>query len=1637
MNRPRKSESVKRSAAKRSAAKPAAPKTAAPKALGGALARAVLAALKGDRAPAQARAFAEQAAVDAAPDDLPELTSAELAANLADFWRFGERRRGHAPVIRVTPAIGRRGGLDRLEVVQDDAPFLVDSIMGEIADQGLSVRALFHPIVEMRRDRAGYRGETGELRRESMIQVILDPIGADREAALVRGVAETLKDVRAAVEDFPAMLALMGRTQAELQASGKASDEDMAFLSWLQAREFVFLGGRIYEYPRLPNGDYAADEPLYQAKDGLGVLRDPSRHVLRRAQEPAVLTADVKERLLVDPPLTVAKSNVRSRVHRRGYMDYVGVKRYDAEGRPSGEVRFVGLFTAEAYDEPTSAVPLIREKVARAMARADAAPGGHNEKRLRNIVENHPRDELFQMTEDELLHQALGILHLYDRPRVKLFERRDPFDRFASVLLYLPRDHYNSDLAAKAGEILARAYRGRISAAYPSFSDAPLARVYYIVGFPPKDHNWPDLKALEAQVAEAARTWEDRFEDAVRASGRGPDEVSATLARYGEAFPAGYRDRFAPAEAIADLAVIEAMGAHQDLAVRAYRAPSDTALQFRFKFYRRGVPAPLSDVLPILENMGLRALAEAGFPVVRPGEAAIWVHDFEIEDPRGARLVFADIKQVFEDAVVAVWQGRTENDGFNRLVMEISLSWREVALVRALARFRQQSGFDPTQRVQEEALAAHPEVARLILELFQVKFDPAQKASLEKRRERAAAVMAQIEEALQAVESLDEDRVLRRLARLVGAIQRTNYHQPGADGAPKAYISFKVASGELPDLPAPRPFREIFVWGVNVEGVHLRFGPVARGGLRWSDRRDDFRTEVLGLVKAQQVKNAVIVPVGSKGGFYPKQLPKGGSLDAIRAEGVAAYKTFLSGLLDITDNLAPDGAVIHPQDVVVHDGDDPYLVVAADKGTATFSDIANGVAEDYGFWLGDAFASGGSAGYDHKAMGITARGAWEAVKRHFRELGKDIQTEPFTVVGCGDMSGDVFGNGMLLSKEIRLLAAFDHRDIFLDPDPDAAKSWAERRRMFDLPRSSWQDYDKKLISRGGGVFSRSLKAVPVSAPVKAMLGITADSLAPADLINAILKAPAELLYLGGIGTYVKARHEANADVGDKANDAVRINGDELRVKVIGEGANLGLTQAGRIEFAEKGGRIDTDAIDNSAGVDTSDHEVNIKILTGMLERSGELTRKRRDTLLQSMTGDVAEHVLEHNYDQTLALSLMEMDSAGELEPHAQFMAELEAKGRLDRAVEGLPDRGQIAERLAARQGLTRPELAVLLAYGKLELKREIVASDAPDDPWFEAVLEDYFPKAMRKFDGPMRRHRLRREIIATVIANDIVNRCGPSFASRVGPTAGADARALATGYEAAKSALDFEAVWAEVEALDGKAPAAGQMALFRRLASTLRGATFWLARRATRERLDVAPLIKRYGPGLAALLKLTPTILSPVEQAQVEARTAQLTAAGAPEGLARRIAALQPLTTAADLVDLAEASSWPLPNVARLYHAAGEAFGFDRVRQAAGAYSVGDTFERTALRRLIEDLLTQQAELTRGLMAFAGSAQAGADAGQAHDTAASWRALRREKADAARRTIDEIEASGGPWSFAKLTIANAALRELAEAVRKR
>jgi glutamate dehydrogenase len=1563
--------------------------------------------------------FLAQVHSHCAADELAEMVLPDLAALLVDFWAFGERRRSEETKVRLVAARGADGrplGRQVLEAVVADSPFIVDSVMGELVAAGATVLAMFHPLVEVARDGRGKRTAEGAPHRESMLHVLIEPLDEARAEAVLQGVRAALADLKAAVDDFPEMVALMGRTIAELEqatASNEAADEALAFLRWLEAERFVFLGARVYDYPARPGRRMPVEHSL-------GVLRDPDRAVLRDSSDPALRGAEGPR---ADEPLVVAKANMRSRVHRRAYMDYVGVKRYDEDGRPCGEVRFVGLFTSEAYDQPVEAVPFIRRKMARVLIRSGTDISSHNGRRLRNILETYPRDELFQIGEDELSSIAQKIMHLYDRPRLRLFARPDPFDRFFSILLFVPRSRYSEILAEQAGRILAHAWGGRVSALYPQFSDAPLALVHYIIGVEPGAHLKPDLKAVEAEVLEASRTWEDRFDAALRAADLPPTRKAEAAQGYRAAFPPGYRDSFDADEALADVAVLESLKTGGPIRVRAYRRPDDGPLDFRIKLYRRGEAAALSDVMPIIERMGLRALSERGFSVAPAGGAApVWVHEIEVEAP-GPDLAFDEVKAPFEDAFLAVWSGLTENDGFNRLVLELGVGWREAALVRALARYRQQTGLDPSQAVQEAALSAHPGVARLILDLFRTRLDPAIRASVAQRSELAEAIFGEILEALQAVDSLDEDRVLRRLALLVRALQRTNYYQQDAQGRPKAHISFKVASQTLDDLPAPKPFREIFVWSPEVEGVHLRFGPVARGGLRWSDRRDDFRTEVLGLAKAQQVKNAVIVPVGAKGGFYPKALPKTGSPEQIRAEGVKAYTTFLHGLLDITDNLDPSGKVIPPKGVVRQEGDDPYLVVAADKGTASFSDIANRISEDYGFWLGDAFASGGSAGYDHKEMGITARGAWEAVKRHFREMGKDIQAEPFTVVGVGDMSGDVFGNGMLLSRQIRLLAAFDHRHVFLDPDPDPEVSFKERERLFALPRSSWADYDASLISEGGGVFPRTAKTVTLSAEARAMLGIGAETLTIAEVLTAILKAEAELLYLGGIGAYVKGPAESHADVGDKINDPIRVDGTDLRVKVVGEGANLGVTQAGRIAFARAGGRIDTDAIDNSAGVDSSDHEVNIKILLGAVERTGGLTRKARDKLLKSMTEQVAAHVLRHNYDQTLALSLMEAAAPLDLDGQAHFMTDLVAAGRLDRRVEGLPGPAAVAELAKAGQGLSRPELAVILAYGKLELSREIVESAAPDDPVFEATLKAYFPTQLGRFGPELAAHPLRRQIIATVLANRIVNRVGPTFAPRLRAATNCDTRGVVIAFEAARRIFRLDDLWTEIDALDGKVAAAVQTRLYLDVSQAWRRQTYWLARRVVDAGVGVTPLVEAYQGAADALRKAGPELFSPFERDRVEARAAEAVSAGAPETLARAVSALAPLTATTDVADMAEATGWTALQAGRAYHQVGAAFGFDRLRAAAGSLGRTDAFERRAVRRVIEDLLSQQAAIAADAIRLAGKAKA--------DPVEAWSADRGELIAAARRTLTDVEAADGGWTFAKLTVAAGALRELA------
>ena len=1575
--------------------------------------------------PAQAD-FAAQCLEDYDGEELSDLKPVILAGLMAEV--FTESLSAQGKIIKtIKPVMDGKGqptGYDVLCITQDDAPFIVESLIAELIDQGVQIRALFHPVIGI--ESPGSHPEA----KLSVVMVILNHIGAEKQSVLMEGLEACLSDLRLAVIDFPKMLGLVDQELSAMEALLKnikigieaaTIQEDIDFLKWLHADHFVFLGAKGYVYPRDDNGGYLPEEPLVQLQQGYGVLRDVTRPVLRRTSEPAILSKQMLRQMSVSNPITVAKANLKSKVHRRTYMDYVGIKRYGADGQPSGEIRFVGLFTSEAYDRPVFEVPLIRRKAEHVLSEAQSqgwGRGGHNEKRLKNILEAYPRDELYQMSEGDLLRIARGILHLADRPRVRLFTRKDPFDRFISVLFYLPRDKYQVSVQQSVGQALAKAYDGRVSATYAHVGDQILSFIHYIIGVTPNDHLDPDIETLEAEIENLTRAWPERLESRVTESG----ENNLDWRQWAEAMPLSYRERFSLDEAATDIVQLQALTTQAPLSLRAYRRENQDR-GFCFKIYNRSdTILALSDILPLLDNMGLRTIEEYGYALHSWALGQHWVHEFVIALPSEHDKPFDEFAPEFVDTIMAIFEGRTENDGFNALCLA-GHSWREVALIRTLCRYRGQSGLDPSVSVQQDALCCNPDVVRALLAVFEQKFTLSG-GDVVKRKDGVEAAFAEVESLLRAVTSLEHDRVLRRLAGLIGAITRTNFYQTNPEGQPKPYISVKIQSRDLADLPEPKPYREIFVWAPHVEGVHLRFGPVARGGLRWSDRREDFRTEVLGLVKAQQVKNAVIVPVGSKGGFFPKQLPRGGSPDAIRTEAIRAYKTFLSGLLDLTDNLGAKGEIIMPPDTMIWDDPDPYLVVAADKGTATFSDIANAVSADYGFWLGDAFASGGSVGSDHKVMGITAKGAWEAIKRHFREIGKDIQSETFTCAGVGDMSGDVFGNGMLLSRKTLLVAAFDHRDIFIDPNPDPESSFLERERLFALPRSSWQDYDKTKISKGGGVFSRSLKSIPLSPEIKALLDLQVSEISPFELMSAIMKARVELMYFGGIGTYIKAASETHVSVGDKANDALRVDSQDVRATVIGEGANLGITQAGRIALAQNGARLNTDAIDNSAGVDCSDHEVNIKILLGQLVTAKTLSMSDRDRLLASMTDEVAHHVLAHNYAQTLCLSLQERSSYDDNMSAQKFMSWLEGRGRLDRKVEGLPTNAILEARRANNAGLYRPELAVITAYAKLTLFDDLVATKAPDDPAMIEVLTDYFPHALHAYKEPIKKHRLHREIIATVMANHMVNIMGPSFGIRLQTAAGVDAGCLMLCFEATQRLFGLKALWARVSALDTLVPDGAQKALYAEIAAFARRQTYWLARKYGSRLQSLEIIESAYGAGVSALLSTNADMLSASEAGRVAARRDHFFKLGIGVELAADVAILGALTAATDLIDLANMTGAKPEQAAKAYFCIGERFGIDRLRSGAQSHYSTDEWDRLATRRLAEELFAEQRSLTLKIM----------KSGKSDPEAAVkvWCDKFVALITPWDRLLSEIE-GGAPsetaWSFAKLTIANAALRE--------
>lgn len=1550
----------------------------------------------------------DRVAQEAVTERTPGLNRSDLQALFETFADWAASVADDQQAVRVRLCKGADGEtVPRavLEAVSPDMPFIVDSLLNQCSELGLEVKALFHPII---------REPDG--RKRSAIQIHLPPLpGVDAET-LTANARQILTDVQIAVSDYHDMRAAMGEEVARLRAlehlEADEKAETIAFLEWLTDEHFVFLGRRQYVFPCGSDGHVLPEEPEMVEGSNLGLLRDETLNVLHRSSEPAVITPAVGSFLQRPTPLIIAKSTIVSRVHRRVFADYVGIKHYDGQGRVNGETRFMGLFTAEAYNEPVRTIPLLRRRMDNIIAASGASPMGHTAKSLGNIIETWPRDELFQCDDATLTPMMLGAQQLVGRPRSRLFLRWDEFNRFATAVVFVPRESYDTTLRRRIAALLETEIGGRVTRFEPRFEETPLTRVLFNISLSP-GHQRPDPETLERTIADYARTWDDAFRtevlehDAIAPVGR------SALAFAGS-FNAAYREAFTPAEAIIDVGEMRHLSRDVPVRLRAYRKDGDAPDKLRAKIYARPGAIPLSDCVPIFENMGLRVQFETGYPL-RPSKKPVddapdvyWVHDLYMWTPTGDAIDLAQISETLRDTFAAIWNGLAENDGVNRLVVTAGASWRECALIRTLSAFRHQTGVDPGRLTRIDAVNAHPGLMRLILELFAVRFDPGLDLDLETRAARGAAIRASIEDGLEQVEVLDEDRVIRRLADLVLAITRTTYYQDETS----SLIAIKIASQDVEALPEPKPYREIFLASPTVEGVHCRFSRVARGGLRWSDRRDDFRTEVLGLVKAQQVKNAVIVPSGSKGGFYPKQLPSPTDRDAYREAGTAAYRDFIHGLLSLTDNLV-NGAVHHPARTVVWDGDDPYLVVAADKGTATFSDTANEISLSQGFWLGDAFASGGSAGYDHKKMGITARGGWEAVKRHFRERGKDIQSQPFTVIGVGDMSGDVFGNGMLLSRQIRLLAAFNHMHIFIDPDPqDPARLWEERKRLFEKPRSTWADYDTDLISAGGGVFDRSAKSITLSEEMKHLTGLSIDRATPNDLVRALLSAEAELLWFGGIGTYVKASGESHTAAGDRANDAIRVDASDLKVHVVGEGANLGMTQAARIEFALANGHINTDAIDNSAGVDSSDHEVNIKILAAEAIRRGDLSHGERNSLLSSMTDDVAAHVLAHNYDQTGALSLAAAQALGDHNALERLMVDLEQRGVLDRGLEGLPSTADMAARADSEQPLTRPELSVLLAWSKITAFDDLVASNVPDDPALAETVAAYFPKAIRGLGAAIAAHRLKREILATMISNRVLDTLGPAAMQRLREGTGAGNATLCSRFEIARTVLSAGEYLEAVATLDNQVPATVQTELHLTLSNALSRATEWLV--LNRPDMTIDDGIGAFHAPLDAFKAALRETSSPFIGARIERQARTLQDAGVPVGLAQWGGALPHFAEGLRLVPVAEDGGYDMADVAAASFHIGDQLRLDRLAdQAREAANKATYWDRIATRRMIDDLAGLQIRATQDALASGG--------------ARPWLAAREHARHALMAQLRELSA-GHSWSFARFALATDAFR---------
>ena len=1561
-------------------------------------------------------------------EDLEVRAPADLAGAALAHLAGGARRRSGAPWVRVfNPDLASDGFASVhtvVLVVCDDMPFLVDSLGMALNQSGHAIHLIVHPVLAVARDGRGRLKRLGAepaagTRLESWQLFEIDrEIDPARLAELEARLRVTLGDVGVAVADWQEMRRRARELAAELGTRSlplASADvlEGRTLLEWMENNHFTFLG---YRHAKLQRGR-GTDRLSPTPGTGLGILRDGHRG---RPAKPTELTGAVREHARDRELLVITKANSLSTVHRAAYLDYVGIKTFDARGEVDGEHRFLGLWTSTAYSRSPRDIPVLRHKVQKVIAHFGLNPSSHDGKAVLHVLETYPRDELFQASTQDVIRIVRGIVNVYDRQQVRLFVRRDAFHRFWSCLLFVPRDRYDTETRHRIESIVREAFAGTAIDSQVQLSESVLARVHLVVHASP-DAPVPDPAMLERRIAAAVLTWTDGLRTALTER-HGEAEALRLLGRHRDALPAAYREDTAPTEAVVDLGELESLLREPgSLHLRLYRPSGAAAARVNLKLYRTGRPMAISDVLPTLENLGLRLISERPYELNGlAGADSGWIQDFELEQSTGVAIDLDSDGPRLRDAIAAVWRGQAENDGFNRLVLAADLTWREATVLRAYARWCLQTGIPFSQGYIQSVLAANAKTAGRLARLFVAQFDP---ALAPKRREAEAARLKRaIEGDLAQVARLDEDRILRALKAAIDATLRTNYFQLGRTSPSKPYLSLKLDPARIPGLPEPRPVYEIWVYSPRVEGVHLRKGKVARGGLRWSDRYEDFRTEILGLMKAQNVKNTLIVPVGAKGGFVCRRLPA--ARDEVQREVVACYQDFIRGLLDLTDNIV-DGRVVPPERTVRRDPDDTYLVVAADKGTATFSDVANAIAREYGFWLDDAFASGGSAGYDHKKMAITARGAWECVKRHFRELGVDTQSQEFTVAGIGDMGGDVFGNGLLRSKHMRLVAAFNHQHVFIDPDPDAAKGFRERERLFRLPRSTWADYDRKALSKGGGVWSRAEKALKLSAEAQALLGLDGESFPPNDVVRAILKLPADLLWNGGIGTYVKATDETHAQVGDRANDAVRVDGRELRCKVVGEGGNLGFSQRGRIEYALHGGRINTDFVDNSGGVNCSDVEVNIKIGLALAARRRGLRRPARDRLLARMTDDVSALVLRNNYLQSQAISLIEARARTALGEHAHVIRALERGADLDRALEFLPSDEQIQERLQQGRGLTRPELAIVLSYSKIWLYNQIIQSDVPEDAYLSNELDRYFPAAIRaKYGDLLREHPLRREIIATATTNSLANRMGPVFALRAQEDTGAGIGAIARAFAIAREATGMRELWGDVEALDNRVPAAVQYEMTARSTRVLRHATYWVLAHRDRD-LDVERVVGWLRPGLAELTAAAPKLLTGRLGERIQSQRQRLLESGVPDRIATRVATLEMLPSGLDVVDIAFRQRAPIETVARAYLHLGAALDLDWLRQQVEELPVEGHWQSVACGTLRDGVYALHRLLADRVVGTA-------KRGNAVRAAEAWLASRPGPVEHLRRTFADMNALARV-DHPTLSVAVQSLRRLAEA----